>query len=60
MQHAQRILNADWHPVSTNEGFLIAPLAQGAGLLDMPILAKAAIKAAERMAAEIFMMMKVS
>ncbi len=27
--HAQRILREPWHPVSTNEGFLAAPLAVG-------------------------------
>lgn len=47
LQHADRILRPDWSPVSTNEGFLIAPLAQGAELLDLPRLEKAAIRAAE-------------
>ena len=45
--HADRILDPQWHPVSTNEGFLIAPLAQGAVLLGMPELAVAARKAAD-------------
>jgi hypothetical protein len=45
--HAQRILSPDWRPVSTNEGFLIAPLARAAGLLDQPIFMKAARKAGE-------------
>lgn len=47
LQHANRILQEDWHPVSTNEGFLIAPLAQGSALLDLPLLAAAARKAAD-------------
>ena len=46
-QHAERILREDWRPVSTNEGFLIAPLAQGADLLGLPLLKDAAIKAAD-------------
>ena len=45
--HADRILQPDWHPVSTNEGFLIAPLAQGASLLGLPRLEMAARKAAD-------------
>ncbi|MEM9158264.1 MAG: hypothetical protein AAGB46_04380 [Verrucomicrobiota bacterium] len=44
--HADRILADDWHPVSTNEGFLIAPLAQGSSLLEKPRYLKAAEKAA--------------
>ncbi len=47
LQHAHRVLQPDWRPVSTNEGFLIAPLARGAELLKLPILEKAARKAAD-------------
>lgn len=46
-QHAGRILAKDWRPVSTNEGFLIAPLAQGAELFDKPALLEAARKATD-------------
>lgn len=46
-QHAERILADDWNPVSTNEGFLIAPLVQAAGLLGDPYYINAAYKAAE-------------
>lgn len=45
--HADRILSKDWHPVSTNEGFLIAPLAQGADLLGKTRFLNAARKAAD-------------
>jgi hypothetical protein len=45
--HAQRILSNDWNPISTNEGFLIAPLVQGAELLEKPEYLKAARKAAD-------------
>ncbi|MBK1879331.1 hypothetical protein [Pelagicoccus mobilis] len=45
--HADRILSDDWYPVSTNEGFLIAPLAQGADLLGKKRFLKAARKAAD-------------
>ncbi|MDQ8198934.1 hypothetical protein QEH56_12280 [Pelagicoccus enzymogenes] len=45
--HADRILQKDWRPVSTNEGFLIAPLAQGAELLGNKRFLKAARKAAD-------------
>ncbi len=43
--HAERILDPVWHPVSTNEAFLIAPLVQGAELLDNPRFLDAARKA---------------
>ncbi|MBF0199635.1 MAG: hypothetical protein HQL32_18100, partial [Planctomycetes bacterium] len=45
--HADRILSQDWHPVSTNEGFLIAPLIQASSLLGNKSYLKAAQKAAE-------------
>jgi hypothetical protein len=44
---AARILADGWHPDSTSEGVLIAPLAEAAGLFDNPSYRKAAIKAAE-------------
>jgi hypothetical protein len=45
--HAARVLSDDWHPQSTNEGFLMAPLAQAASLLDTPRYLDAARKAAD-------------
>jgi hypothetical protein len=45
--HAGRILDGSWHPKSTNEGFLIAPLAQAAELLRNRTYLQAAVKAAE-------------
>jgi hypothetical protein len=42
-----RILSNDWKPISTNEGFLIAPLVQGAELLRNPGYLSAARKAAD-------------
>lgn len=45
--HAERVLHRDWHPVSTNEGFLIAPLAKASAQLGNPRYLQAAIKAAE-------------
>jgi hypothetical protein len=45
--HAARILRDDWHPVSTNEGFLIAPLAKAARLLGKDTYLEAARKAAD-------------
>lgn len=46
-QHAARILSDEWRPISTNEGFLIAPLVQGAQLLGNPEYLRAARKAAD-------------
>lgn len=45
--HAERILREDWSPVSTNEGFLIAPLAQASELLGEAKYLEAATKAAQ-------------
>ncbi len=45
--HAKRILADDWHPKSTNEGFLVAPLADAAVLFEEPRFRRAAIKAAD-------------
>lgn len=43
--HADQVLADDWYPVSTNEGFLIAPLAKASDLFDEPRYLKAALKA---------------
>jgi hypothetical protein len=45
--HSSRILGASWKPVSTNEAFFIAPLAQAHSLLGEARYRLAAIKAAE-------------
>jgi hypothetical protein len=45
--HADRILAPEWRPVSTNEGFLIAPLTRAANLLQQPRYLTAARKAGE-------------
>ncbi len=45
--HKTRVLSASWHPKSTNEGFLIAPLAQAATLLKDDDYLRAARKAAD-------------
>jgi hypothetical protein len=45
--HAQRILDVDWSPQSTNEGFFIAPLCQASRLFGEPAYLAAATKAAE-------------
>lgn len=45
--HAERILAKDWRPVSTNEGFMIAPLAKASKQLGNPIYLEAATKAAD-------------
>ena len=45
--HADSVLADDWRPVSTNEGFLIAPLAKASALFDEPNYLKAALKAGE-------------
>jgi hypothetical protein len=44
--HAGRILQDNWHPRSTAEGFYIAPLAIASNLFDSNIYKKAALKAA--------------
>lgn len=43
--HAGQVLADDWNPVSTNQGFLIAPLAKAAGLFNEPRYLEAATKA---------------
>ena len=48
--HAARVLGDDWQPKSTNEGFLIKPLAQAADIFDQPRFLTAAVKAAEHYA----------
>lgn len=45
--HSARMLSAGWKPISTNEGFLIAPLAHAADLLTEPRYLAAARKAAD-------------
>lgn len=45
--HATRIDAADWRPNSTNEAFLIAPLAKAATLLNQPRYLASARKAAD-------------
>ncbi len=45
--HARRILADGWHPVSTNEGFLVAPLCLGYELFGDDLYAEAARKAAD-------------
>ena len=48
--HADRVLRDDWHPASTNEGFLIAPLAKASALFGEPRFLDAALKAADHYA----------
>lgn len=45
--HARRILADDWQPKSTNEGFLIAPLADASSVLEEKSFLRAATKAAD-------------
>lgn len=45
--HAARILKPDWHPISTNEGFLVSPLLRGAKLFGEKTYEEAALKAAQ-------------
>ena len=45
--HAERILDRDWHPVSTNEGFMIAPLAKASAQFENLRYLEAATKAAD-------------
>ena len=45
--HADRVLAADWKPRSTAEGFLIAPLARAARVLNEPRYLTAARKAGD-------------
>jgi hypothetical protein len=49
--HAARILDAQWHPESTSEAFLIAPLCEGAKLFQNQECQQAACKAADQVAA---------
>lgn len=48
---AKRILDDDWKPVSTAEGFFIAPLAKASKLFKNETYKKAALKASETFAA---------
>ncbi len=48
--HARRILREDWHPRSTNEGFLVSPLCKAYGLFGEASHRQAAIKAAKHYA----------
>lgn len=43
--HAKRILDEKWHPVSTNEGFLVSPLCKAYKLFGVEIYRLAAVKA---------------
>lgn len=45
--HADRILDEDWRPNSTDEAFFVEPLCAGAALLNEPRFLEAAIKAGE-------------
>ena len=45
--HADIVLKPDWNPVSTNAGFLIAPLAQAGGIFAEAKFLRAARKAAD-------------
>ncbi len=45
--HAERILRDDWRPLSTNEGFLIAPLCKGFRLFGDEPARQAALKAGQ-------------
>jgi hypothetical protein len=45
--HTERILREDWSPISTNEGFFIAPLCMASELLEEPRYLRAARKAAD-------------
>ncbi len=42
-----RVMAADWHPVSTNEAFFGAPLAMASKLLDAPEFAESSLKIAD-------------
>jgi len=48
--HAKRILQDDWRPGSTNEGFFVSPLCKGYSLFGNEDFKRAAIKAAEHYA----------
>ena len=48
--HAARILAKDWHPRSTNEGFLVSPLCQAHRLFGKDVHRRAALKAARHYA----------
>lgn len=45
--HSKRILQEDWKPVSTNQGFVAAPLFIASNLFDNPTFQKAALKIVE-------------
>lgn len=48
--HAARILKSDWHPLSTNEGFLVSPLLRAQRLFKNRTYKQAGLKAAEHYA----------
>ena len=48
--HARRILAPDWHPLSTAEGFFIAPLVECSKLFGSEEFRRAALKAGEHYA----------
>lgn len=48
--HATRILESDWRPISTNEGFHVAPLTLGYQLFGKQKFRDAALKAADHYA----------
>ena len=48
--HAERILNKDWHPKSTNEAFLVSPLCKAYKMFGSETYRDAALKAAENYA----------
>lgn len=48
--HSKRILENDWRPKSTNEGFLVSPLCKAFQLFQKEVYKEAAIKAAEHYA----------
>ena len=48
--HAARILDVNWRPKSTNEGFLVSPLCKAFGLFDKSSYRQAALKAVEHYA----------
>ncbi len=54
--HAARILSAGWHPKSTNEASLLAPLVKASRLLQSPLYRKAALAAAQHYAGRHFSM----
>ncbi len=45
--HAERLLDPQWHPRSTNEAFLIRPLFRASQLFDQALWARAALRATD-------------